>query len=234
MQNLLAKLAALGILVGGFALTGDLGWLAERGQRVLGTAEVASAPALAFAETAQPTQSDRPPAEAVPPLSPGPPADSSAQAQLDEGLPPLAEPAVPPIDPSSAAGAPSPAASLPVAEFKPPAGGPEAVVLADLRAGDRVVVWLGSTRHRCLVFDLVDPSAGGALVYEAAAVTREGRPLAAAGPPRRVVISGQTAVGSGTDRIVRGGAVHLVEAGVAAGQAGGEWLGPVESLAVID
>ncbi len=227
MHNLLAKLTALGILVGGFALTGDLGWLAERGQRVLGAAEVASTPALACAEPPALSQPDVPPAEpAAAPLSP----DPSPMAAADQSLPSAAEPAVAPIG-GSVVAAP---ASVPVAEFKPPHGGLQSVALADLRAGDRVVIWLESTRHRGLVVDLVDPAAGGALVYEAAAVTRQGQPLAAAGPPRRVIVAGQGPAGLGSGRIVRGGAIQLVEAGVAAGQAAGEWLGPIESLAVID
>ena len=41
MPNLLAKLTALGLIGGGFAATGDLGWIAERGMRVLDTADVA-------------------------------------------------------------------------------------------------------------------------------------------------------------------------------------------------
>ena len=40
MQNFLAKSVALATLVGGFGLTGDLAWIAERGTRVLGAADV--------------------------------------------------------------------------------------------------------------------------------------------------------------------------------------------------
>lgn len=222
MQNLLAKLVALGILVGGFALTGDLGWLAERGQRVIGAAEVASAPAMAFVD--------------VPPLT-----SATTEPASHAGVPPEPAPAPPtpataftPIDTSSAPPVPTVSDSLPVAEFKPPAGGPQSVSLADLRPGDRVVVWLGSTRHRCLVFDLVEPSAGGALVYEAAAVNQQGQPLAASGPPRRVVVSGEQAAGGTSGRLFRGGSLHLAEAGVAGSAHAAAWLGPIESIAVID
>ena len=221
MQNLLAKLAALGILVGGFALTGDLGWLAERGQRVIGAAEVASAPAMAFLDAAPLASAVAEPA----PQGPVPPEPAPAE--------PAAAPAFTPIDTTSPPASPPATDSMPVAEFKPPAGGPQSVALADLRPGDRVVVWLGSTRHRCLVFDLVDPSAGGALVYEAAAVTRQGQPLAAAGPPRRVVVSGEPSANA-PGRLFRGGAIHLAEAGVAGSDRAGAWMGPIESLAVID
>jgi hypothetical protein len=227
MQNLFAKLAALGILLGGFALTGDLGRLAERGSRVIGAADVASAPAMAFG--------DAPPA--VPELAPPAPtpaerAPAAPEIQVD---PPVA-----PIGGTSTAAATTPAADsaggVSVAGFTPPAGGPESVSIADLRPGDRVVVWLGlgSARHRCLVLDVVDPSAGAALVYEAAAVNPLGQPLTAAGPPRRVVVSGpRPAAESRPGAIVRGQPLLLVEAGLAAAGRGGAWSGPVESLAVV-
>lgn len=229
MQNLFAKLAALGILLGGFALTGDLGRLAERGSRVIGAADVASAPAMAFG--------DAPPA--VPELAP--PAPPQAPAERTPAPPEIqADHPVAPIGGPSTAAAPTPAADsaggVSVAGFTPPAGGPESVSVADLRPGDRVVVWLGlgSARHRCLVLDVVDPAAGAALVYEAAAVNPLGQPLTAAGPPRRVVVSGpRPAAESRPGAIVRGQPLHLVEAGLAAAGRGGAWLGPVESLAVV-
>jgi hypothetical protein len=48
MQNFLGTCLALGILVGGFTLTGDLGWLAARGLRVIQATGVpdADAPVL--------------------------------------------------------------------------------------------------------------------------------------------------------------------------------------------
>lgn len=51
MQNFLVSCLALGIIAGGFALTGDLGWIAGRGLRVIQAANVpddeASAPVTA-------------------------------------------------------------------------------------------------------------------------------------------------------------------------------------------
>lgn len=44
MQNLLGTGLAIGILVGGFAITGDLGRLAARGRRVIGATDVPAAP----------------------------------------------------------------------------------------------------------------------------------------------------------------------------------------------
>lgn len=232
MHNLFAKLVALGILVGGFALTGDLGWLAERGQRVIGAAEVASAPAMAFVNV--PSDPPTPPAqEPSPSVEPTSPADAPSIASVQ---PPANQP-VSPIQTAPAGAATADRSSIAVAEFRPPVGGPQSISLVDLRPGDRVVVWLGSTRHRCLVLDLVDPAAGGALVYEAAAVNQLGQPLAAAGPPRRVIVSGQAMAASGSQtgsgRLVCGESLCLVEAGVAASREG-EWLGPIESLAIID
>ncbi len=221
MQNLLTKLAALGILVGGFALTGDLGWLVARAQRVIGAAEVASAPSMAFLDAAP-----LPSAVAAPAAQPPAPSEP-------EPVPQAPAVAFTPIATSSPPTAPPTSSPMPVAEFKPPAGGSQSVAIADLRPGDRVVVWLGSTRHRCLVFDLVEPSAGGALVYEAAAVNRQGQPLAASGPPRRVVVSGAQPAGGTPGRLIRGGSLHVAEAGVAGSDQAAAWLGPIESLAVI-
>ena len=235
MQNLLAKLVALGIIAGGFALTGDLGWLAERGQRVIGAAEVASAPAMAFGDS-RATASSSPTATELAALA----AEQAAAlpvvapAAQQPSSPAASQPNFTPIDKAGQGRLASQAGSVAVSEFRPPVGGPQRVSLAGLPAGARVVVWLASTRHRCLVFDMVDPATGAALVYEAAAVTSQGQPLAAAGPPRRVVISGQHRGGSGGAEILRGGMLNLTEASLAAADRGGEWLGPVESMAVID
>ena len=231
MQNLFAKLIALGILAGGFALTGDLGWLAERGQRVIGAAEVASAPAMAVVDG---------PVPGVQPLAPAEPAPVNQQpAETDEPpvpaqpaptVSPTPQPSVTPIDPTPNPHHPVPAGSVAVAEFKPPTGGPRTVSWSDLRPGDRLVIWLASTRHRCLVLDMVDPAAGEALAYEAAAVTPAGHPPAAAGPPRRIVV----ASADGAVSITCGGMLHVTATGLATNDHGGEWLGPVESLAVIN
>lgn len=74
MPNLFAKVAAVGILGGGFAITGDLAWLASRGHRLLGATTVPSEmprPASDAAPSATPTAvprlpivpADRPPAD---------------------------------------------------------------------------------------------------------------------------------------------------------------------------
>ena len=233
MQNLLAKLVALGIIAGGFALTGDLGWLAERGQRVIGAAEV-SAPAIAYADISACDTTPSTVAEAAVPAAAAasPPAVAPVAQQPTASAP--QQSGVTPIDAAGENKPASPAGSVAVSEFRPPAGGPQRVSLAGLRPGDRVVVWLVAARHRCLVFDMVDPAAGAALVYEAAAVTSQGQPLAAAGPPRRVVINSQDPAGPTGAEIILGGMLRVAEAGLAANDRGGEWIGPVESLAVID
>jgi hypothetical protein len=206
MQNLLAKLAALGLIGGGFAATGDLGWLAARGRRVLDAADVA---APAAAEEPEPAagagQGDAiGPAAAVAP--PGP----------------IVNPAAP------APASPVAAAPAPAVVMKPPAGGPREIVWANLAAGGRVVVWLASGGTRCLVLDVVDAATGEALVYEAAAVSSEGRPLTTAGPPRRVV------VGRAGPGLAVGGMLQLAPAGIAAAGNGGRRLGPIEALTVIE
>jgi hypothetical protein len=160
MQNLLAKLAALGVIGGGFAATGDLGWIAQRGMRVLDTVDVA------------PPTAEEPPALA----------DAIGHDLTPPSGSPIAPPA--PVAPSVPGVAPPARAVV----MKPPAGGPQRLGWANLAAGGRVVVWLAGGGSRCLVLDVVDPATGEALAYEAAAVSPEGRPLTTAGPPRRVVV----------------------------------------------
>jgi hypothetical protein len=202
MQNFFAKAVAVGLLVGGFGLTGDLGWLAERGTRVLGAADV----------PAGPSQS---------PDQPGGPAAS----------PPAIAPAPPAVfaPPSPAALAPDGPLGRATAAFKPPAGGPEQIAWKALDTGSRLVVWLAGPPHRCLVLDFVDPVSGEAVLYEVATVSPAGRPLATAGPPRRVIVGRDAEGRTHADGIIRGGQIHVAPVGIA-GPVAGQWLGPVAAL----
>lgn len=199
MQNLLAKLAALGVIGGGFAATGDLGWLANRGMRVLDAVEVAS------------------------PVAPEDPAWTGFEPRPAGGLGVPAEPPAPVVSPVG-----PPPTAPPAVVMRPPAGGPRQIVWANLAAGGRVVVWLASGGTRCMVLDCVDAETGEALAYEAAAVSPEGRPLTTAGPPRRVV------VGRDGPGLVVGGILQLAPAGIAARDSGGQRLGPIEALTLIE
>ena len=209
MPNLLAKLTALGLIGGGFAATGDLGWIAERGMRVIDAADVAG------------------PADSAAPL---PPADVAQN--LAAASPPIAasEAARPTVPAPAAPVAPAPPLPAARAVMKPPAGGPTEVSWSGITAGDRIVVWLATGGTRCLVLDFVDPAAGEALAYEAAAVSPEGRPLTAAGPPRRVVVGRQ----AGERGLTVGGMLNLASAGIATHGQSGRWLGPIEALTLGD
>ncbi len=207
MPNLLAKLTALGMIGGGFAATGDLGWIAERGMRVLDAADVAG-------------PSD--------PADPMPSADVAQKigAASPPTAPDIAQPAVAPAAPIAPL---APAPPLP-AVMKPPTGGPTEVAWSGIAAGDRVVIWLATGGTRCLVLDIVDPATGEALAYEAAAVSPEGRPLTASGPPRRVVVGRQ----AGERGLAVGGMLNLASAGIATHGQGGRWLGPIEAITLVD
>jgi hypothetical protein len=206
MRNLLPKAAVLAIIAGGFALTGDLGWIADRGLRVLDAADIAL-----------PAARDEEPVAAP------------AQAAVSSGREPQTLPAASPVEPG---GAPPPAAppraatarAAAHAPLTPPAAGCVEVRWSSLAAGDRVTVWLAGAGPRCLVLDVVDPASGEALAYEAAALTTDGRPAAAAAPPRRVVVGHP----GGPAAITKGGMLHLAPGGIAAAGAAGRWLGPVE------
>ncbi len=205
MTNLLAKVVMLGIIAAGFAFTGDLGWLARRGMDVIEAADLAvDQPAAAWPAT----PSEPVTVEPLPAADPRPARD----------IPAVATPREPAV--------------IPAAEMKPPVGGPPAVSWASLAAGDRLVLWLGPTPHRCLVLDVVDPATGAAVAYDTVAVSREGQPLASAGPPRRVIVGRPPERVPGMS-LERGGLVHVADDGIAASREG-RWLGPITAIAVVD
>lgn len=211
MPNLFAKLTALGLIGGGFAATGDLGWIAERGMRVLDAADVAPSSARD---------------EGMAPAGVRPEFASAAPA------PATPRPATGPQPTPAAPTAVAPAPTLPTvkAVLRPPAGGPRQVAWERIAAGDRIVVWLAAGGTRCLVLDIVDPATGEALAYDAAAVSPEGQPLMAAGPPRRVVVGRQR----DESGLAVGGMLNLASAGIATHGDGGRWLGPIEALTLVD
>lgn len=218
MTNLFAKVATLGIIAAGFTLTGDLGRLAQRGMDVIQAADVAV---------------DRP-AQPRPASGPQP---GAAPAELTRPGPAVApQPAaVVPLPAAEAQRPRGPAAvRKPAAEtaMQPPVAGPVTVSWASLAAGDRLVLWLGPATSRCLVLDIVDPASGAAVAYEAAAISRDGRPLTAAGPPRRVIVGRPPERVPGKS-LERGGLVYVAEVGIAA-TGEGRWLGPITAIAVID
>ena len=211
MQNFLAKAFAVAMLVGGFSLTGDLGWIAEKGQRIVGAADVPPGfdAGVAFAPDASPT-------------APPPVADDR---EITPASAPTPTPPSPPEGSSEPAGGPEPAG----AAFKPPVGGPQAIAWAALGPGSRLIVWLAGPPYRCLVLDFVDPASGEALLYEVATVDSGGKPLATAGAPRRVIVGRDASGRPHGGSILRGGSIHVAQIGVAAHGAG-QWLGPIAAL----
>jgi hypothetical protein len=234
MSTILARCAAIGIVAGGFAVTGDLGRLAERGLKVLHASDVpvarstddtaAAAPEATLAPSSPPTV-----APTVSPVMPPPQAISDS---------PSSRPTPATASPPAAAHDPAPVANT--LDFRPAAAGLEQADIAALGPGERLVVWLtvarraGNPAYRCLVFDMVDPAAAEALVYEAVSFTADGHPRATATPPRRVRI-----VGGGDGHIVaKGAAIRIQHLGIAQGNGGdhgkaGEVVGPIVSLDVI-
>ena len=226
MENFLPKAAVLAVVAGGFSFTGDLGWLASKGLRVLNAADVA-APSLSAAETPV----EPPPTAAAGPAGPPTlPAPVTAPAGPPSPLAPAPVAAPAPVLAPQAPASVTPATRAPVAEMKPPAGGLEQIAWTALRPGDRVIVWLAAAGHRCLVLDVVDPATGEALAYEVAAVAEDGRPLTAVAPPSRVVV-GRPAGGT-TPGIVKGDMMHIAPAGIATAGETVRQLGPVEALAL--
>ena len=173
MQSFLAKCAALGIVAGGFTLTGDVGRLADRGRQLLDARTVPSE-----TPTDQTTGGHEATiqATAVPHAAPTP---TPAPARILPSVPLLDAPmgravAVPP----------------------PPAKGPDSIDLRQVPAGSRVLVWVrrpGSTgRSRStdlIALDLIDPNTGEALEHRHAAMTHGSEGTTVHAAPRRVVIT---------------------------------------------
>ena len=201
MQSFLAKCAALGIVAGGFTLTGDMSRLAERGQRLLDArtvpsetpAEPASTDGIDSSARAAlgPHPTDTPPtASAAPapptaPQQPGVPQTQSAKTEADAVARALPSAAVLDAPIGRAVAVPA-----------PPANGPEAVDLRQGSPGSRVLVWVrrsGSTgRARSMdliALDLIDPSTGEALEHRHAAQTHGSERTTVHAAPRRVVIT---------------------------------------------
>jgi hypothetical protein len=142
MRNILPKLLAIGLLGGGFTATGDLGWLARRGMRLLEASTV-------------PTES-----AALEPGAEGVGNDPAGSASAGFGS---ADPGS--VDVGRAVGAAGPASNRPGI---PPADGPAAVDLATLMPGERLVVWVtnpGTRGAEPVTLDLIDPAGGAALLH---------------------------------------------------------------------
>lgn len=214
MQSLLARCFALALIAGGFALTGDVARLVERGRRVIegrGTQRGArSQPAEATAGPAAAPQADPPPAPTEPPAV----ADAA----------------------SSAARPRDPAADDPVgrrvAVPSPPPGGPAAIEPRALAVGDRVLVWLRpegrANREGDLVaLDIIEPVSAEALLHRHAALAYadQGGVQAA---PRRVVIGAGSAA-----RISRGDRLRLAPVHGVNGRGGLEDLGAVIAIDIV-
>jgi hypothetical protein len=165
MRNIIPKLLAIGLLGGGFTATGDLGWLARRGMRLLEASTV-------------PTES-----AALEPSAETAGHDPAGSARVDFGGVDSSGAQGGSADPDSVLGAAGPASSRPGI---PPTDGPAAVDLATLIPGTRLVVWvtnLGTRGAEPVTLDLIDPASGAALLH------RGGE------PPRRVrVVSGSASL----------------------------------------
>jgi len=182
MQSFLAKCAAVGIVAGGFTLTGDVGRLAERGQRLLDARTVPSespAEPPTVAEVAPVTAGESAPTAA--------PATAVVAAQPAGAPPELLKPHIVLLD------APQ---GRTVAVPAPPAQGPDSIDLRQLAAGNRVLVWVrrqgavGRGRSVDLLrLDLIDPNRGEALEHRHADMTHGSESTTVYATQRRVVIT---------------------------------------------
>lgn len=234
MQSFLAKCAALGIVAGGFTLTGDVGRLAERGQRLLDARTVPSEP------------------HAEPIAEPG--AEGHDATALAAEAPQAAAAQAPPAPPQSAGqtttavppAAPAPSRSLPsvplldapigraVAVPPPPAKGPDSIDLRHVPAGSRMLVWVkrsGSTgRFRStdlIALDLIDPNTGEALEHRHAALAHGSEGTTVHAAPRRVVITRDAA-----GRIAKGAMLRVTPLHGVIGLGSEEAIGAVLALDV--
>jgi hypothetical protein len=168
MRNILPKLLAIGLLGGGFTATGDLGWLARRGMRLL---EASTVPTESAALEPGAEAAGYDPVGSVTAGFGSTDPGSTDPGSTDPGS----------ADPVSTVGPAGPASSRPGI---PPADGPAAVDLAALMPGARLVVWVmnaGTREADPVTLDLIDPARGAALLH------RGGE------PPRRVRVVSDSA-----------------------------------------
>lgn len=220
MSSILSRFAAIGIIAGGFALTGDLGKLAKRGLDVVNSRDV---------PTATPEESG---------MSPAATALADAATRDVDRIVATAEAVAngSPVQSSTPPGSPQGKAVIARdTDFRPPQHGIDTIELSSLTAGNRIVVWLamprrsGGRAYRCLVFDVVDPAAGEALAYEAVSFAADGSPQATAAPPRRVRLQGDGHGGA----VAKSGLIDVQRRGVAADGVGHETIGPVAALDLV-
>jgi hypothetical protein len=203
MQSFLSKLAGFGLIVGGFAATGDLRGLVDRGTKLVNATTV---PVDAEAEPASPP--------------PGPVPQSAYAVQ--------AVPAAPPVQPAPPAPAEARDAPVghPVAAPRLPVSTLESLDLRTLAPGKRLAVWVG-TPPALVAFDVVDPTSGEVLEQQ---LTQAGEAPHAI--PRRVRLEGDTSrprqiVRGGSLRLSPLGIAH------GASPAGPtETLGPVRAIQI--
>ena len=214
MQTFLAKCTALAVLLGGFAITGDFSRLAARGTALLNATGVPN--------------SGEPPADQPPggPAWPLPPttAEPAGQPVPAAEAPPAPEPPPPVVHATDAP------LGRRVSQPSPPANAADAIDLASLQTGDRMLVWIGrsATTTAVLAFDIVDPAAGEALEHRH--LFDDNAAVHAA--PRRVRLAGES---TRAGLIMRGGMLRLLPLGIVHGTQTGqepEMIGPVQGLQV--
>jgi len=208
MSSLFSKLTACGLLVGGFAVTGDLGRLAERGTKLVNATGVPS---------------DQVPPEKSPPVVCPPTAPVGAPAAAP-GSPPLpAPPPVAPEPPSPRSGAVDGPVGRSAEPPRLPVSTPAKIDLGTLRPGQRLTIWAGSP-SAAYAFDIVDPATGEVLEQSPAG----GRPGMA---PRRLRLVSD---GPRTTIVTLNADIRLMPLGIARGTAAGptDTLGPVRAIEV--
>ena len=205
MQSFLVKCAALGIVAGGFTLTGDVGRLADRGRRLL---DARTVPSETPADQATDADEATIQANAAPQATPAP-----APARTPPSVPLLLDAPI----------------GRAVAVPPPPAKGPDSIDLRQVPAGSRVLVWVrrpGSTgRSRStdlIALDLIDPNTGEALEHRHAAMTHGSEGTTVHAAPRRVVITRDA-----TNKIAKGAMLRI------APLHGVNGLGPEEQIGTV-
>jgi hypothetical protein len=218
LKTFLSRCAAVGLIAGGFAITGDLSRLMARGTHLLNATTIPQESPAAPVEGVPSPANTQPPGQ-IPAMSAA--ADQpTAAVPLPSAVPSVAAQSAPAADPFDAP------VGRRVSHPVPPADALERLDTGSLQPGDRLLVWIGGRggQHAVIAFDLIDPAVGEAIEHRHVFTDLDDEGVQVAG--RRVRFAGAT----NPRQIAVADQILLLPIGIVHGSAAAEPLGPVTAI----